>query len=376
MGEGDRNLVLIALMVIIPFMLFIQFPVLKWDERYTYLLVVAIFFSGVLHLNTFRVSTLMYSVLFIVTFVYYKRVLYSGVIEINSIKRILKFLLIAHCLTIIIQQLSILLELPYVFNQIHIWPESRFKLNGLSAEPSHTARILVILMYSYVKLTEYGSGQKYNLLQGIKDEIIIWISFLFPMLTMGSGGAFFFLPFFFIQFFSKKTILKSIILSIIAFVIILNSNFVPVVRAINFAKAVVSMNPENMLIADHSASMRLVPFFIYLDNFHFLSLNSWLGWGIDYNVLLFPKYIPGVIEDTNIGGVLPNFLLNFGLLSGFFLFVFLFKYCFRRVLSLEFLLWMLMISSVPFNAQIFWFSIILFSTIEYMRKTMKNKEMF
>jgi hypothetical protein len=360
MGEGDRNLLVIAILFLMPFFMLGHFPSFRKDEIVLYGLCISLLLSSIINFESFRISTVIYSILFIIAFVYVKRVIAYQAIPPALIEKMIRWLIYAHFIVLLVQQISVFSGSTFVLNQINVWPVSKYKLNGLSPEPSHTARILVLLMFFYIKIREVEFSRNYHLIKDFFRDKFVWISFLYVMLSMGSGAAFFFLPFFFAQFLNTRTLFQTGSFLFIIFLVMLSVEFVPVVRAVVFAKAAISFQPEAMLLADHSASMRVVPFFVYLDNFDFQNWRTWFGWGVDYNIILLPKYIPGVAQGVNIGGVVPNFFLNYGLISGFLLICSMRKFVFHSFFSYEFLLWIIMISSVPLNSQIFWLATIVF----------------
>jgi hypothetical protein len=45
----------------------------------------------------------------------------------------------------------------------------------------------------------------------------------------------------------------------------------------------ITLDPKMIIAADHSASIRIVPTMMYIENFSFIDTNIWLGNGIDYS---------------------------------------------------------------------------------------------
>ena len=371
-GPRQENYLLVAIMAFSPILLFHHYSFLTEKDypffRKKELILLGLLMTMVLcalrHPESFRISTLIYTGLFIASYIYYMRLIDDSVLKIERYIFIIKFLLIAFCATLIIQQFCVALKLPFVFNQILSW-ESKYKLNSLSPEPSHTSRILILLMYSYVLMREFLSGKAYNIGKDFYSDRVVWLSFLYPMLTMRSSAAFFFLPFFMLRFVNLKTFIYIIIAVFIAFTVIVKMDFKPVNRAVVFGKAVLSMEPEKIWKADYSASHRIVPSIFYIKMFDLFNQNTWFGYGIDYNKFLFPLLDKLLPEKKGVGGIFPTFLLNYGIFPALILFLAVYKFCLRKILSFDFILWLLLIGPVPLNTQLTWVSFMLLGTNKY-----------
>ena len=185
------------------------------------------------------------------------------------------------------------------------------------------------------------------------------------MLTMGSAFAFLLLMLFALKFIRIKDFMFIIPMALVVALILLNLNISALDRVIHFGQAVFTFDTSEMLSTDHSASFRIVPSLLYLDLIDFRNPDFWLGYGIDYDKILFPSIIPGLPEGTGTGGIFPTFLLNYGVISGVILFAILTKFCFRKILSFDTLVWIIVVSTVAFNTQIVWLGFILFATNKY-----------
>ncbi len=363
-GARDMNLLLVGVMAIISVFLFLQFPYLKKSEVWMYLLFLTILICGIRHFETFRITTVLYSLMFMLTFLYYFRLIYNGVLQANTYLKIIKTLIVAYFITLFIQQISILAGFSYVFNQIHTW-DSDLKLNALSPEPSQTSRILLLLMYSYLSIKELRLNRNYNLAKDARHDRLIWFLFLYVMLTMGSGTAFLFLPILLYRYIKLRQIVFFLPIVVIIVLILISLDLTVVNRVVAFSKAVVTLDATEILRADHSASFRIVPTILYLQMFDITSMNTWFGHGIDYDVFLFPTIIPGLPEGQGTGGIFPTFLMNYGLISGVVLFFMINKFCFKKIWSFDTFFWLFMIGPEPFNTQLFGLSILLWGTNKY-----------
>lgn len=364
-GKGDMNFILIGVMSLLPIFMIMQYPRFFVDEFLIYLLFISLVFCGLRHPASFRISTIMYSLLFILTFIYALRLIYSGVLQSERFLLIIKIIITAYCVTLIIQQVCVLLGSSYVFNQIHTWDESAFKLNALSPEPSHTSRILFFLMYSYICTREAILKRSYQLTKDWKDDMFVWGLFLYSLLTMRSGTAILFLPIFFMKFMKLKNLFYIIPMILILGFAITKLDITPVKRVVAFSKAVITLDPSIINEADNSAAMRVVPTIQYFKMFDITKMDTWFGRGIDFDKEIFPIIIPGVPVGVSVGGIFPTFLMNFGLVPIIILLLMINKFCFRAFFSFDTLLWLLMIGPNPFNTQLVWLTFILLGINKY-----------
>ena len=108
-----------------------------------------------------RWSTILYSCMFCLSFIAYTFLLRKSKISPIQFTQIIKFLIIAYAAMLLIQQFCVLLGLP-IINISNYSVLSPWKLNSLAAEPSHSARIVALLMYCYLVLHETIKSRGYN----------------------------------------------------------------------------------------------------------------------------------------------------------------------------------------------------------------------
>ena len=365
--DRQMNLYLVGLMAIIPFLLFVQYPYFHKQEGLIYLLFFAILISGLLHLGSFRISTIIYTLLFLLTFVYYIRLITLSPLDIDKYIKILKFILIAYFVVLIIQQFCVFIHSPFILNFIAGTTET-FKLNSLSPEPSNTARIIMVSMYSYITMLELKWDRSYNLIKDGKKDYI-WLIFLYPMLTMGSGFAIVLLLIFLLKFLELKKAIYMLVLILIAFIVVLNLNIPAVDRVMRFGEAFLKLDPNLMMVADHSASIRVVPTLLYFTMFDALNINTWFGFGIDYSANLIPTLMSGIPEGEFRGALFPSFFIDSGLICVIILFAMINKFCLKKFLSFDTFFLLLLIFASGLNTQLFWISIMLYTTNNYLNQT-------
>lgn len=365
---NQMNIVLVGIMTIIPFLLFKKYPYLLKKEILIYLLIFSILISGLMHLASFRIFTILYSTMFLLTFIFYYRLIVLLPLSIDKYIRILKFILISYFLVLVIQQFCLLIDSPYIFNIIAGTTES-FKLNSLSPEPSHSAMIITALMYSYICMQELKLDRNYNLFQDGRKDKYIWFIFLYPILTMGSGFAIVYLLIFLLKFLDLKKAYYILPFIIIAFWVVLNLNLPAVERVKIFGEAFLKLDPTLMMVADHAASIRIVPTLLYLEMFDLFNIDTWMGFGIDFSANFIPTLMGGIPDGEFRGGLFPSFFFDKGLICVVILFVMLHKFCLRNIFSFDTIILFILIFSVGLNTQQFWISVFLFATNKYFYQT-------
>ena len=273
LGQGNRNLFLIGVMSLSPILILRHFELDKRDIWLLFFLATIIIIPNIVHPETMRWSTVLYSTMFGLTFISYKKLLRQKQFSRVQYIHILRLLIYAYFIVLLIQQFCVLTGLP-VFNVSNYDPTNRWKLNALAGEPSHSARIVALLMYSYITLKEYILSQKYNLKKEIKKDKFVWLAFLWTMITMGSGTAFLFMAIIFFKFVRFKNIIPIFLIGI-AFAIVFNNMENPILlRTIKTLIASITLDEATIMDADHSASLRIVPMIVIIKMIDLSSING------------------------------------------------------------------------------------------------------
>ena len=372
LGEGNKNMLLIGVMCLSPYFL-IRYPIVipKVDMPLTIMCMMMISFPMVFHPETMRWSTVLYTCLFCLYFMAFARVLVVKVYDFTDFTQLLKGLIYAYCIILIVQQFCVLFGFP-IFNVSNYTPLEPFKLNSLMSEPSHSARIIPILMFFYILAKEHEIGQKYVLKEQFTDDRKVWIAFLWPMLTMGSATAFIFLLIIIFKVFPSFKRANTILVVIASLLIILtvaseNHNFD---RASRFSKAVLTLDEKQIIKADGSGAHRIVQSF---RGARFVGLNDkddWVGHGIDADQKLIPNWQSSYLP----GGAGMFFLwVNYGFLACMLWWCFSFHITLLNHEPLiSTFIWLLTIFIMGgLNNQIIW----LVLTISYCYKILDNKFM-
>lgn len=353
-GADQRNYILIVIMAVTCLLFLFTFTMLiNFGELYVYGFYLSLLLCLVNYPETFRGSTLIYTLMFALTFVVYLRMLRSRALRFRSYLKLLKFILYAYFWVLLIQQFCVIANLP-IFNFI-LGDSTELKLNALSPEPSHSARIVTILFYSFILMRERELQRIYRLFSDGFSDRWIWFCFLYTMLTMGSGTAYFLFPILLIRFVSIPTLFWG---GGALFTLLVGSfqslNIIPLDRALTFGSALLANSPDQLLLTDHSASIRVLPIYYYLEQVRLLSFDFWFGKGVDYNIKLFPMLIPYIPDVASIGGIFPSMFLNHGIVAGILLILMVYKNCLLKFWSFSALLGAVLIFACGLNTQITW----------------------
>jgi hypothetical protein len=299
----------------------------------------------------------------------FEHVLYYSDFSSFDYLNLLKAIIYAYFFVLLIQQVCVLLGLP-IFMVSSYDPSTPFKLNSLSAEPSHSARIVPLLFYSYIVVKEHTLGRKY-LFKDIGSEKFLWFSFLWTMITMESGTAFIFLLVIFLRFLNVKNIIIFILIALVVSLILKDMHFAPVDRAYKFLSAIFTLDSDFILETDHSGALRVVPIMILADLVDVSTFSGLFGNGIDYVSTFLWRYIPGVPQGITGGGMLLVWM-EYGFISFmiFIIFSLLATFDSKNLLSLFF--WFILVFMYGINNQIVWLVIMILYLNKYFLSRSEN----
>lgn len=365
----DINLVSpykIFLMCLCPFMLIKQHSFISKPFIIALLYLTCITLCAYMHPNSFRPSTIIYTAMFMIMYVTFYTTLWQEDLDINYFIRIIEILVTAYIVIFIIQQIS----LAFGIRKLAIINLSGepylqvFKTNALSLEPSHSARILCVSFYAWLKLNEYKNGYRETIASLWHNHRYFFLGFLYIMLAMGSGTAMialFLLSFYFIN---KRGlfILPIVILSLIT--INEYSHFESLNRSMKVATALSSTNAQQIQKADGSAYYRIAPIVNTIQKSDLTSSTFWFGNGIDSTI----KNKSIELKSVMVGGI-----ADYGFLSFIILIAFVYTSAIRRFWCLETLFFIVLTSCSLGNGYYIWGIQILFSIIKRFEYEINTK---
>tara|TARA_Y100000385_G_C13076766_1_gene631802 strand:+ start:208 stop:1419 length:1212 start_codon:yes stop_codon:yes gene_type:complete len=359
LGEGQRNILLICLMSFSPIIVMTTKEINKLDILLILFILMIIFFPFVIHPEKMRWSTVLYTVMFCISFIAYTKTLSRSSLSISRYQLIIKYLIYAYTTVLIIQQICVVTEIP-IFNVSNYNSSFPWKLNSLTTEPSHSAVYITVLMYSFIITRESQLKQNYNIKKHFSHDRLIWSSYLWTILTMTSGTAYVYLFILLMKLINKKNTIN-LIFTFSFFIILTLFNLKPLSRAIDTAIAFTSFDTEIIIQADRNAAYRIVPSMNAIKTIDLGTIDGWFGKGIDYMKDDLVNQIPGTSEGGQIGSIF-TFAVDYGIILFFVFCIFSVRICVDRnqFLSIVFFVFGVLLNSI--NSQMLWFVIIFLYT--------------
>lgn len=371
LGSDQRNYWLITLMIVLPTVnVCLGFSLSKKEFILVLYMFSILIFQCLFNFDSLRLSTILYSYMFIVTAIIYFYYLEVHGIRAYEYSKILKVIILSYALVLILQQLCVILGLPIINVSLYD-SASPWKLNSLSAEPSHSARIITLVMYSYIVVKDSIDNCRHNIMSSIHGDKLLWGAYLWLVFTMGSGTAILFFLLLMFRFITLRSITILITSLLVAFYFLYKEDVSIVVRVVDTIAATFTFNPEIIMQVDHSASIRIVPSIILLNKIELFTIIGMFGNGVDFVSTFLSSEMIGVPDGFSSGGSLLIWM-EYGFIS-FFLF---YLYAFKRTVDLKepvtLLFYFFVILLYGVNNQIVWLTIILLGTNKFIDRVSNN----
>lgn len=358
------NILLIGFMAMMPLVWMVIAKIKKQDLALVLLSILLVLNPLLIAPETYRASTIFYSFMFFGLFITYRVILSKDHLNIIDYKNILKFIIYSYFFILVFQQISVLLGLP-IINESAYSPQAPFKLNSLASEPAIAGRVLSVIMYSFLLMVDHIELQQIKSKDNIHEVKIVWIMFIWCMLTMGSGTA---VIFFMIVLFAsiKKSIMPIFLLAASIFfpILILFGVFD---RPFAFLQVIISGDIQQIIAVDTSAASRVVPHFIVASNLEIFSINGVFGNGVDYTGNFIHDVMP-MLEEGTTGGGMFQIWLEYGLLAFLIFLFYTFLVCNSRHQKLGVFFWFMLIFMYGINSSLVWLTMVLLSTNKYFFK--------
>ncbi|MCY2687798.1 hypothetical protein [Salinimicrobium sp. TH3] len=333
-----------------------------WGAIYLFTITISILYNS----ESFRITTILYKFFFVFMFImYYNFIFKEKIFSPKHFLSVIKGLLYAYIIVLLVQQVAILSgirSLP-IINLTHFLDRG-LGANSLAIEPSHAARIMTVLMLIFFRMSEVVWGKENMLLSKLfRNNKWLFIGFLWAMISMGSGTAFVGLGILSLYFMQRQFVFVLLSGSIIFYFLIPSINYEPLNRARASFEAVQTFDQEVIKKTDYSAASRIVPLINTLTEIELTEQDTWFGKGIDTNATA--DYLS---EEQKVGGI-----SDYGLISYIVSISFVFTCCIRKILSLEALIFILLLGAGINNIAYVWGILMLFATSNYF---LKNAEQF
>lgn len=282
------------------------------------------FMVGFYHPESFRINTLIFSTILVLTYIsMYNLIHVENILTIDEFINICKFLMKLYFWVLVVQQIFILAGFR-VFPLINMtyYLGRGFGCYSLSMEPSTFARAMLVFYYCYIKCHEYKRGTGPLSVSDLfsKEHRFITCIFLWMMTTMGSGTAFICLIMLMLYFIRKDNWYYIVPIMVFAYVVVLPLlHFEQLERATSITSAMSSMDQKTVEAADGSGASRISPFLNSL-NVDLSDPDVWFGHGIDYLVThnAFVKQTSTLFDDYGLIFYIVSLLFSFKCAYRFF----------------------------------------------------------
>lgn len=246
-----------------------------------------IFMSATLHPASFRWSTLLYLLSYIITYICFYNLLWvQRVFTLERFLKIIKYFIYAYIITLLVQQCFLIVGIKYfpIVNLCQILDRG-LGANSLSGEPSTFGRILSVLVYAYIKCTEYKQGRIVTLKDMLNhDNRWVAIGYIYTVLTMGSGTVFLCIAILSLYFLRLRYAFFIVPLYIGVYILMSNSDNESFRRMTAAVEATMTNDAEVVYKTDSSAAARINPILNTINNMDFADIDTWFGHGIDWSL--------------------------------------------------------------------------------------------
>lgn len=231
-----------------------------------------------------RLGTMGYTAMFICMYIVFYNLVYSGAFTKKYFQNLMQVMLWVFISVIVIQQI-VAVGSGRIFEiaNLYYWPgDNAMKVPGLSLEPSHSARIMGAMFLGFLHTTEFIENKPVTPVYLWKNYRWLTLGFLYAMISMYSGTAMVVLAILAVYFFWGKQLFYVVPLCLLAWILIPQVEYVPTERAIATAGAMLTLDVDEVIVADGSAAHRVAPVLNVL-NLDYSDSRTWFGYGMDYS---------------------------------------------------------------------------------------------
>lgn len=311
-----------------------------------------------------RFSTLGFLGMYLILYINFYSFVVKGTFTLDYFTKILQYLIMAYGITLIGQQLCVLVGLRNMplFNLQNQFFLSITKLPALTLEPSHSARILTFAMLGYLRCLEIKKGKKLTIQEWFdKEHRIVTFLFLWSMLMMGSGTAFAGMGILGLYFITRKTAIYIIPSLILLFGVGQFLELKQMNRVVSVAQAASSGEAGDVIEADGSGAVRVVPLVNAFTKTDLLELETWIG------MKSMDTSQRKALKDRKIYD-------QYGLIAFVISLVFIYSCVIRYFFSLESLLFLLLLGFTINNIYYMWGCFMIMTGVTYFQKNNIGQE--
>ena len=359
---GLISITKLTVMALCPFLLLSFHKNISKPLIIALLYLLAIYICALQHPAQFRMTTIIYTALYVFLLVTFTTILYSeeNVLTLNFAIKLLNRLIWIYILVVIAQQLFILIGIRH-FTPLNLGGDSYLEVNrvpGLSLEPSHSGRIMCVAFYAWLKLNEFQKGEKIDIHYLCAYERRFFLAFLYAMLFMGSATAVLALILLSFYFINRRSLLILPIVLIVVLFINERVEFKALNRTIKMIAVVSEGDKKSIGKTDGSAAYRIYPIINTIES-DISKKEFWIGNGIDS-----AKNKLGLIDlrKSKIGNI-----NDYGFICYTLLLLLIYSCAIYRFFSLETLFFVILMSCTLANVYYSWGIMIIFTIIRYFQ---------
>lgn len=354
----------VSLMALTPLIFVWYFPRFTKAVLWGSLYVGFCFMTSYMH-GDMRFSTIGYLGMFVATFMVYYNSINQHIIPFRTFKKVIVYLIYAFAICLLLEQACLIVGI-HNFPLINLLGKMRLgKLPSLCLEPSHTAVVMTFAYLSYLRCCQIENGEKLSFKELISREHR-WVTFgfLWVMLTMGSGSAYFGLMGLAVYFINKKSFvwLSMIIVVLVAALPYIKNEQSE--RATKITSALVTGDTKLIVKADGSGASRIVPLLNTFTQLDLTKNETWFGHGTLMESDRYNEAWKNLASATYY--VIPT-VRQYGLIGWIISILLVFQCCIRRLLSVETLLWFTLGMATLGNVYFHWGIIMMMAGVSYFQ---------
>lgn len=349
------------------------------DKLVAVTFVTMVLFSYAFNYQHVKITSLMYTGMYMTTFLAYKSIVQRDTLSIRVFVRIIRSIIYLYAIFLFIQQIQVTLGFYPINHEFTTNYAGGYKLNAASMEPSHTVIIIPFLLFSFIRCMEIVRGEeRYRMNHAINEDFATWFLSLYVCLSCGSMSVVFTVPILLLYFIRFRYVAKYLVLAtplaLIVYFVLANTNSELIERTQGVITTLIA-DKNSIVDFDKSAACRIIPFVEYFSRFDFANFQTWFGHG-QGELERICSYVIVFDEDASVGAAgLCNFLYDFGLITGVLFLYFVVKAICQKWFDYEFVMFLLMVSVVSVNVYILWgFLIFLYTTNYYFKKNERYGE--
>lgn len=285
-GEHNRNLLLAAAMSLSPLVLLIRrcrILIPRIDLPLSMVCVCVIAFPLIFHPESIRWITMLFTCACCVYFMMLARLISVSGITGPQLCRVIRIMVYCFAGVLVIQQICLLLGWPIPLNGHSWYSTAPWKLNSLTAEPSHTTVTLATAMFFYTRTLRYENPES-NLPESLRTTPWLWISYVWAIFSTVNSSALLLGPLCLLPYITRRNLpgAASALAGVLLLIFLTPVGDLPqICRLRDTIKATLTLDERAMMEADLSASARTVPTLRGAKLINPSDVRTWIGYGVD-----------------------------------------------------------------------------------------------